>query len=600
MAAEHHGLDLLPVITLLAAGVIGAPLFKRLGLGSVLGYLAGGIAIGPFGLKVFTHPAEILQVAELGVVLFLFIVGLEMRPSRLWGMRHQIFGLGLVQVLVCALLLTAVGVFTGFPVVPSFVAGAGFVLTSTAIVMQLLDERGQLGAPAGQRTVAILLLEDLIIVPLLALVAFLAPVAAGRTGTDAGTQAGTHVGIDPVAIGIGLASIAALILAGRYLLNPLFGMLANARAREVLTAAALLVVLGAAYAIESGGLSMAMGAFLAGVMLSESSYRRQLEADIEPFRGVLLGLFFLAIGMSLDLAVVAAHWRTIVFYVIAYMIVKALGIYAVARLFRAPHGEALERAVVMAQGGEFAFVLYAAATSAGIVDAEQHAMLTATIILSMALTPLAIAGLKLVRGGPGSGTETREPPDGLKGAALVIGFGRVGQIVAQLLLARGHDVSIIDTDVEMIDVAREHDFKVYYGDGTRLDMLHAAGAASARVVVVCVDAPETGTRVVELLKAEFAHAPVLARARDRQHSLALIQAGADLQVRETFESALALGRQALRTLGASDGEVADISERFLKRDQERLQLEVVGGIAAGSALFSGRATEVERVAPPRE
>ncbi len=368
----------------------------------------------------------------------------------------------------------------------------------------------------------------------------------------------------------------------------------------MLTAAALLVVLGAAYAIESGGLSMAMGAFLAGVMLSESTYRHQLEADIEPFRGILLGLFFLAVGMSLDLAVVAAHWHTIVFYVIAYMIVKALGIYAVARLFRAAHGEAIERAVVMAQGGEFAFVLYAAATSAGIVNAEQHAMLTATIILSMALTPLAIAGLTLVRGRPSTGAETREPPDGLTGAALVIGFGRVGQIVAQLLLARGHDIAIIDTDVEMIDIAREHDFKVYYGDGTRLDMLHAAGAASARVVIVCVDAPEAGTRIVELLKAEFAHAPVLARARDRQHSLALIQAGADLQVRETFESAVALGGQALRTLGASDREIAGITEGFRKRDQQRLELEIVGGIAAGSALFSGRAAEGVRVAPPRE
>ncbi|MCC7081231.1 MAG: cation:proton antiporter [Burkholderiales bacterium] len=591
MAVEHHGLDLLPIITLLAAGAIGAPLFKRLGLGSVLGYLAGGIAIGPFGLQVFTHPAEILQVAELGVVLFLFIVGLEMRPSRLWGMRHQIFGLGLVQVLVCALLLTAVGVLTGFPVVPSFVSGAGFVLTSTAIVMQLLAERGQLGSPAGQRTVSILLLEDLIIVPLLALVAFLAPVAAGR--------AGTHAGIDLAAIGIGLGSLAALVLAGRYLLNPLFGLLANARAREVLTAAALLVVLGAAYAIERG-LSMAMGAFLAGVMLAESSYRHQLEPDIEPFRGILLGLFFLAVGMSLDLAVVAAHWRTIVFYVVAYMIVKALGIYAVARLFRAAHDEALERAVVMAQGGEFAFVLYAAATSAGIVNAEQNAMLTATIILSMALTPLAIAGLKLARGRSSKGAETREPPDGLTSAALVIGFGRVGQIVSQFLLARGYDIAIIDTDVEMIDIAREHDFKVYYGDGTRLDVLHAAGAASARVVVVCVDEPEPGTKIVELLKAEFAHAPVLARARDRVHSLALLRAGADLQVRETFESAVPLGMQALHTLGASEREIADITERIRKRDRQRLELEIVGGIAAGGALFSGRASGADRDALPRE
>ncbi|MCC7183837.1 MAG: cation:proton antiporter [Rhodocyclaceae bacterium] len=592
MAAEHHGLDLLPFITLLAAGVIGAPLFKRLGLGSVLGYLAGGIAIGPFGLQVFNHPAEILQVAELGVVLFLFIVGLEMRPSRLWRMRHQIFGLGLVQVLVCALLLTAVGVFTGFPVALSFVSGAGFVLTSTAIVMLLLEERGQLGSPAGQRAVSILLLEDLIIVPLLALVAFLAPVAAGRTGA--------HSGIDLAAIGIGLGSIAALILAGRYLLNPLFRLLASAHAREVLTAAALLVVLGAAYAIESGGLSMAMGAFLAGVMLSESSYRHQLEADIEPFRGILLGLIFLAVGMSLDLAVVAAHWHTIVFYVIAYMIVKALGIYAVARLFRAAHGEALDRAVVMAQGGEFAFVLYAAATSAGIVNAEQNAMLTAIIILSMALTPLAIAGLKRVRVTQGAGADTRELPDSLTGAALVIGFGRVGQIVAQFLLARGRDISIIDTDVEMIDIAREHDFKVYYGDGTRLDVLHAAGAASARLVIVCVDGPEAGTQIVELLKAEFAHAPVLARARDRVHRLALIRAGADLQVRETFESAVSLGMQALHTLGASDVEIAGITESIRKRDQQRLELEIVGGIAAGGALFSGRDSGSDRVAPPRE
>lgn len=591
MAAEHHGLDLLPVITLLAAGVVGATLFKRLGLGSVLGYLAGGIAIGPFGLRVFTHPADILQVAELGVVLFLFVVGLEMRPSRLWGLRQQIFGLGLVQVLLCALLLTAVGVFTGFPVVPSFVSGAGFVLTSTAIVMQLLDERRQLASPAGQRIVSVLLLEDLLIVPLLALVAFLAPIAAGQPD---------HRGdIDFAAIGIGIASIAAVVVAGRYLLNPLFGMLANAHAREVLTAAALLVVLGAAYAIEAGGLSMAMGAFLAGVMLSESSYRHQLEADVEPFRGVLLGLFFLAVGMSLDLAVVAAHWRTILFYVVAFMIVKALGIYAVARLFRAPHGEAVDRAVMMAQGGEFAFVLYAAAASVGIVTAEQNAMLTATIILSMAFTPLAMAALKLVAGRRAPVAEARQGPEGLSGAALVIGFGRVGQIVAQLLLARGHDVAIIDTDVEMIDIAGQLGFKVHYGDGTRLDILHAAGAAHARVIVVCVDHPEDGTKIVELLKAEFAQARVLARARDRIHSLALIHAGVDLQVRETFESAVLLGAEALRALGAATGEIADITDRIRKRDLQRLELEIIGGIDAGRVLFSGRAAAGSERVPPQ-
>jgi glutathione-regulated potassium-efflux system protein KefB len=589
MTAQHHGIDLLPVITLLAAGVIGAPLFKRLGLGSVLGYLAGGIAIGPFGLRVFTDPGSILQVAELGVVLFLFIVGLEMRPSRLWGMRRQIFGLGLAQVIFCALLLTAVGVASGFPVAPSFVAGAGFVLTSTAIVMQLLQERGEMGSAGGQRIVSVLLLEDLMIVPLLALVAFLAPILPG--------SAESHSGFSLVAVGVGAASIAGLVFAGRYLLDPLFSLLAKARAREVMTAAALLVVLGAAYAMEQGGLSMAMGAFVAGVLLSESSYRHQLEVDVEPFRGVLLGLFFLAVGMSLDLAVVAASWRTILFYVAAYMAAKALAIYAVARLFRSPHSEAVERAVFMAQGGEFAFVLYTAAASEGIVNAEQHAMLTAIIVLSMTLTPLAIAGLNFVRTRWRPPTDGYERPADLGGVALLIGFGRVGQIVSQFLFARGHDISIIDTDVEMIDAARKLEFKVYYGDGTRLDILHAAGAARACVVLVCVDKAEDGTRITELLKAEFPHVPVIARARDRIHSLALIRAGADIEVRETFESALVLGAAALQRLGVDPVEVAAIGERIRVRDRQRLQLELVGGMGAGKALFSGGSEQAGNSTP---
>jgi glutathione-regulated potassium-efflux system protein KefB len=592
MAAEHHGINLLPVVTLLAAAVVAAPLFKRLGLGSVLGYLAAGLAIGPFGLRVFTDPTAILQVAELGVVMFLFIIGLEMQPSRLWGMRSAIFGLGLAQVAVCAALLTGVGLAGGFPAAPSFAAGAGFVLTSTAIVMQLLEERGELGSAAGERIVAILLLEDLMIVPLLALVAFLAPIAPG--------SAVAGRGVDWAAIGIGLASVAGLVLAGRYLLNPLFGILASVRAREVMTAAALLVVLGAAYAMELGGLSMAMGAFVAGVLLSESSYRHQLEVDIEPFRGVLLGLFFLAVGMSLDLAVVAASWRLILAYVAAYMLVKALAIYAVARLFRAAHREALERAVFMAQGGEFAFVLYAAAVAAGIIDGQQNAILTAIIILSMVLTPLLIAALNALRGSSALSTEGYARPAGLTGTALVIGFGRVGQIASQFLFARGYDISIIDTDVEMIDVAREHEFNVHYGDGTRLDILHAAGAGHARVVLICVDKAQDGTRIAQLMKAEFPQVPVLARASDRRHSLELIRAGVELQVRETFESAIVLGAAALETLGASQAEIAQIRARVRERDLKRQQLEIAGGdIRAGRAYFSGRVTAAEpQDAPP--
>jgi glutathione-regulated potassium-efflux system protein KefB len=293
--------------------------------------------------------------------------------------------------------------------------------------------------------------------------------------------------------------------------------------------------------------------------------------------------------MSLQLNVVAANWQMILFYVAAYMLVKSLAIYAVARLFRSNHREAVDRAVFMAQGGEFAFVLYAAAASAGIVNAEQNAMLTAIVILSMVLTPVAIAGLNYFRSRVGPSTKGYERPDGLNGAALVIGFGRVGQIATQFLMARGYEISIIDTDVEMIDTAREFDFKVYYGDGTRLDILHAAGAERARVVLICVDKAEDGTRIAHLLKAEFPHVPVVARAADRRHLIDLIRAGAGVQVRETFESAVMLGAAALEKLGTPLPEIAQINARIRERDKQRLQLELVGGISAGKALFSGRA-----------
>ncbi|RVK59212.1 potassium transporter [Sinorhizobium meliloti] len=585
MAAEAHGMDLLPVIGLLGAAIIAAPLFKRLGLGSVLGYLAGGVVIGPFGARLLDDPALILNVAELGVVMFLFIIGLEMRPSRLWGLRREIFGLGVAQVGLCAVCLTAIGVFTGFPLAPSFVAGAGFVLTSTAIVMQLLEERGELPTPKGQRIVSILLLEDMAIVPLLALVAFLAPIVPGTPAANEG--------INWLAIGIGVATIAGLVLAGRYLLNPLFGMIASAGAREVMTAAALLVVLGSAYVMQLGGLSMAMGAFLAGVLLSESTFRHQLEADVEPFRGILLGLFFLAVGMSLDLGVIADNWRTILFYVVAYMVAKALVIYAVARLFSASHWEALERSIFMAQGGEFAFVLYTAALSVGIITLEQSAILTSIIIISMVLTPLLIALLSFVEKSIPPSLEGARRPENLKGSVLIIGFGRVGQIVSQLLLDRGHDISIIDTDVEMINTAREFDFEVYYGDGKRLDILHAAGAERTKAIVVCVDKPEDATRIVELVKAEFPSVPVLARAADRRHALDLLKAGADFHIRETFESAMVLGRRALETLGAELHQIDEIADGVRERDSQRFQLEISGGLYAGRPMFSGKRSRQE-------
>jgi len=330
-----------------------------------------------------------------------------------------------------------------------------------------------------------------------------------------------------------------------------------------------------------------MGAFLAGVLLSESTYRHQLEVDVEPFRGILLGLFFLAVGMSLQLDVVVANWKMILFYVFAYMIVKGIAVYAVARLFKSSSREAVDRAVFMAQGGEFAFVLYAAATAAGIITTEQNAILTAIIIVSMVVTPLAIAALNFIRTKVQPSTDGYERPHGLNSSALVIGFGRVGQIASQFLITRGCAISIIDIDVEMIDTARTFNFKVYYGDGTRLDILHAAGAGRAQVVLVCVDKIEDATRITQLLKAEFPHVPVIARANDRRHNLDLIRAGADVQIRETFESALVIGAAALDKMGVSAEEIEVTKSRVRDRDQQRLQLELVGGPDAGRSLFSG-------------
>ncbi len=449
-AAHGGGVPLLSVVVLLAAAVLAVPLFRRLGLGSVLGYLAAGLAIGPFGLGFFHDPQAIIHVAELGVVLFLFVIGLEMQPSRLWAMRGEIFVLGLAQVLLAIAALTCVGLALGFPVAASFVSGTGFVLTSTAIVMQMLAERGEMALAKGRRIIAILLFEDLAIVPLLALVAFLAP------GGEEVTLPQRLLGI-----AVGLGCIAVLVAAGRYLLNPLFGLLARFGGREVMAAAALLVVLGAALLMQWGGLSMAMGAFLAGVLLSESSFRHQLEADVEPFRGLLLGLFFLGVGMALDLRIIAANWALIAICVPAYMLLKMLVIYTVGRVLRASRAEALERAVLMAQGGEFAFVLYSSAMQFGIISGQDNAVLTAIVIVSMVLTPLMIILHDRLAPKPAPSLDGVEAAEGLEARVLMIGFGRMGQIVSQPLIARGHSISIIESDPQTIRDADEFGFKVW-------------------------------------------------------------------------------------------------------------------------------------------
>jgi glutathione-regulated potassium-efflux system protein KefB len=442
----------------------------------------------------------------------------------------------------------------------------GFVMTSTAIVVQLLTERGDIALPHGQRVVSILLFEDLLIVPLLALVAFISP---------------THVQTDTItqlqSIGIGIATIVGIVAAGRWLLNPLFRILAAAKAREVMTAAALLVVLGAALVMQLGGLSMAMGAFLAGVLLSESTFRHQIEADIEPFRGILLGLFFLSVGMSLDVNLVLGNWQIIVIGALVFMAAKALCIYVVARILRSTHPEALDRAVIMAQGGEFAFVLFSAAAAANVIDASVNANLTAIVVLSMILTPIFVIAVKRCAPKATQSMEGVEAANGLSGSVLIIGFGRFGQVMSQSLLARQVDVAIIDTDIEMIRNAGNFGFKIYYGDGTRLDVLRACGAESARAIAICIDDAEAANRIVQLSRSEFPQAQLLVRSYDRQHSLQLIAAGVDYQIREVFESALRFGTAALQAVGVAEAEALNIAEEIRARDAERFQLELAGG-----------------------
>lgn len=585
MAVEGNANDLAQVVVLLSAGVVAAPLFKRIGLGSVLGYLAAGLVIGPFGFGAFSDPQAIIHIAELGVVMFLFIIGLEMQPSRLWSMRKDIFGLGALQVLTCMAGLTLVGLALGFSLIPSFVAGTGFVLTSTAIVMQMLQERNSMSTLKGQRIIAILLFEDLAIVPLLVLVAFLG--ASGETVTLMERL---------TSIGIALAAIVALVVAGRYLLNPFFRLLAASGAREVMTAAALLVVLGSALLMQVSGLSMAMGAFLAGVLLSESSFRHQLEADIEPFRGILLGLFFLGVGMAINLTVIAANWQLVLMSVVAYMLVKALLIYCVARMMGTCQRESVERAVLMAQGGEFAFVLYSAAAAVGILDAEANAILTATIIISMILTPLMVIAHDRIVPAKAPQTDDLDVPENVEGSILMIGFGRFGQIVSQPLLARGYTLSLVDKDADFVRDAANFGFKVYYGDGSRSEILHAAGAGSARAVLICVDDKEAAVRIAEIVKHEFPLVPVLARAYDRGHALDLLKAGVDYQIRETYESALDFSQKALTAVGEETDLAERLVEEFRDVDKERFALEVVGGIYAGRSLVRGNAQPADLVA----
>jgi len=567
MAEASLGQTIGPALVLMGAAVVAVPLFRRLGLGSVLGYFAAGMLVGPSVLGLFTDTQSILHFSELGVVMFLFVIGLELRPRKLWAMRGQIFGLGLAQVVsaITALALTGMAIF-GLSAPVAFIAGAGFVLSSTAVIMSVLQDRGEMSSPEGQKSVAILLFEDLMIVPLLAVVPFLSPLSQGQSGwTD---------------ILLALATLLVLLAVSRWALNPFFALLAQTRTREVMTAGALLVVLGAALLMDAAGLSMAMGAFLAGVMLSSSSYRHQIESDIEPFRGLLMGLFFLAVGMSLDLSVVGIAWQLLLSMLVAFTIAKGIVVYAVARLFGGSSHQALHRTSMFLQGGEFAFVLYAAAASGGVIDGQENALFATVVILSMVMTPLLmIAADRLLR--------TEASQDGvdaardLEGRILIIGFGRFGQISSQILLSRGVKLSVIDKDPARIRDAARYGFKVFFGDGIRLDTLHHSGASDADAIMVCINDQKAAMRIVELARHAFPQAKLLVRSYDRGHAVALIRAGVDYQIRETVESAYLMGVAGLRALGHAEVDIEEAAEDIRLRDNERLSEQVQGDIMSG-------------------
>ena len=576
MAAEaaHHGLSLVTPLVFLGAAVLAVPLFRLFRLGAVIGYLAAGVAVGPSGLGLIDDPASVLTLAELGVVLLLFIIGLELKPSRLWAMRQDIAGLGLIQVLLCGGVLAGLAMLAGLTWQAAVIAGAGLALSSTAFAVPLMEDRNELASPYGQRTFSILLLQDLAIVPLLALVTVLSPVAS-----EAGGTSGWTTGL------IMMAAVAAVVVVGKYGLNPMFKLLAKSGAGEIMTAAALLVVLGAAALMQLAGLSMAMGAFLAGVLLAESRFRHELEANIEPFRGLLLGLFFIAVGMGIDLGLVASNAATIAVAVVALIAIKTALIFGLARATRSDRRDALKIGAVLSQGGEFAFVLFAAAVSGRIMPADTAAILTAVVTFSLALTPLvfALAHRIAARGA----SESRQADlSTAHGNALIIGFGRFGQVISQILLVRGVEITMIDHRVEAIDAAERYGMKIHYGDGSRLDILKAAGAAKAELICVCIDDPAATLKIVDFCREQFPLAKLMVRSSDRNQSLVLAGKDVDYHIRETFESAVKLGEKALAALGMSDLAAGDLIAEFRRRDVERFERQLVEGVYAGSDLLT--------------
>jgi monovalent cation:proton antiporter-2 (CPA2) family protein len=547
-------------LMLLAAGVIGVWAAKQVGLGSVIGYLLAGVAIGPWGVGAFTDVERILEFAELGVVLLLFVIGLELAPGRLWSLRRAVFGLGALQVIGTGAVLAVGAYLLGFDAKPAAVIGLTLALSSTAFAIQVLSEKRQLTTRAGRSAFAVLLFQDFAVIPLLAAMPVLA-VGGEALDLDRLVEAGKVAGL-----------LVVIVVGARFLLRYALRVVAMTGVREIFAAAALLTVIGMALLLQAVGLSMALGAFLAGVLLADSDYRHALEADIDPFRGLLLGLFFMAVGMSVNLGLLQAQLLTVVAGVVGLVGIKALVLYALGRWHGLRPGAARRFAALLSQGGEFAFVLLTAAVGRGLLERSVSDLVTLIVIASMLTTPLLVALAQRLDPTPArpapAPEETETPPK--EGRVIIAGFGRFGQIVGRVLRARGIAFTALEADPAQVDFVQQFGNTVYYGDAARPDLLRAAGATDSDALVVAVDDGEIAVRTVEVAKTTFPNLKVYARARDRRHAYKLMDAGADVVIRETFHSALEATRSLLTDLGLSESESRRLTETFRRHDEARI------------------------------
>ncbi|MCP5476711.1 MAG: cation:proton antiporter [Rhodanobacteraceae bacterium] len=554
---------LLYAVIFLAATVFMVPLSKRARLGAVLGYLIAGVIIGPQALGLVADPELVLTFSEIGVVMLLFLLGLELSPQRLWIMRRLLFGLGASQMGLVTALLAGAGLMMGLPLAAAVIAGFGLALSSTAFGVQILSERSELTADHGRASFGVFLFQDLVAVPVLALIPLLAAGEVVQASRPAWQS-----------IGIVIGSILAVVVAGRYLLRPVFRVVAATKLVEVFTATSLLVVLGTALLMQKAGLSMGLGAFLAGVLLADSEYRHELESHIEPFKGLLLGLFFMGVGMNLDLALLAAKPLLVMGLVLGVLSLQVSVMWAVGRAFRYSNRASLLLAALLASGGEFAFVVFATAEKSRLLNPELAGLLNLVVALAMALTPMLVLGLAAMTDRHARKAEPERPFDEMpdeKVEVVIAGFGRFGQIPGRVLAAQKIPYTVIEPSSEQVDFSRRFGSKLYYGDPARPEILRAARVGEAKVFILALDDPEHSVRVARVVRRLYPQVRILARARNRQHAFKLMDLGIESIVRETLHSSLAVTRQLLEELGLDATTAADRVERFVAFDEQLMQ-----------------------------